>query len=130
MARRATPKVPPLSVPSDEESFAKLLEEIRIDASGPSAITEEDIATWVKSSGWTPIEFLTHTYRNGFQKMEHRISAAKAILEYAHRKLPSKLEVDMKSKSLVLDSNALSALSDKELAMLEKILEKAGGVKE
>ena len=130
MARRATLKVPPLSVPSDEESFAKLLEEMRIDASGPSAITEEEIATWVKASGWTPIEFLVHTYRNGFQKMEHRISAAKAILEYAHRKLPSKLEVDMKSKSLVLDSNALSALSDKELAMLEKILEKAGAEKE
>ena len=59
--------------------------------------------------------------------MEHRIAAAKAVLEYNHRKLPDKIEVDLKSKSLVLDANALSALSDKELATLEKLLERAGG---
>lgn len=97
-----------------------------VDASGPSDLGSQDIATWTAASGWTPIEFLTHTYRNGWQRMEHRISAAKAVLEYNHRKLPDRVEVDLKSKSLVLDSAALSALSDKELAILEKLLEKAG----
>lgn len=100
-----------------------------VDASGPSDLGSQDIATWTVASGWTPIEFLTHTYRNGWQRMEHRISAAKAVLEYNHRKLPDRVEVDLKSKSLVLDSAALSSLSDKELAMLEKILEKAGAEK-
>lgn len=98
-----------------------------VDASGPSDLGTQDIATWTATSGWTPIEFLTHTYRNGWQRMEHRIAAAKAVLEYNHRKLPDKMEIDLKSKSLVLDSAALSALSDKDLAMLEKLLEKAGG---
>lgn len=101
-----------------------------VDASGASDLGAQDIATWTAASGWTPVEFLTHTYRNGWQRMEHRISAAKAVLEYNHRKLPDKIEVDLKSKSLVLDSAALSSLSDKELAILEKILEKAGEKKE
>ncbi len=101
-----------------------------VDASGASDLGTQDIATWTAASGWTPIEFLTHTYRNGWQRMEHRISAAKAVLEYNHRKLPDQVEIDLKSKSLVLDSAALSSLSDKELAMLEKILEKAGAKEE
>ena len=101
-----------------------------VDASGASDLGTQDIATWTVASGWTPIEFLTHTYRNGWQRMEHRISAAKAVLEYNHRKLPDQVEIDLKSKSLVLDSAALSSLSDKELAMLEKILEKAGAKEE
>jgi hypothetical protein len=97
-----------------------------VDASGASELGAQDIATWTAASGWTPIEFLTHTYRNGWQRMEHRIAAAKAVLEYNHRKLPDKVEVDMQSKSLTLDATALSALSTKELALLEKLLEKAG----
>jgi len=101
-----------------------------VDASGASDLGAQDIATWTAASGWTPVEFLTHTYRNGWQRMEHRIAAAKAVLEYNHRKLPDKMEIDLKSKSLVLDSAALSSLSDKELAMLEKILEKAGAKEE
>lgn len=126
--RRPKPSAPPPVADGEDEAFRKIIEEMRLDASGPSAITDEDVATWVKASGWTPAEFLAHTYRNPFQKMEHRISAAKAVLEYSHRKLPSKVEVDMKAKSLVLDSKALSALTDKELALLEKLLEKASGV--
>lgn len=101
-----------------------------VDASGDSDLGAQDIATWTAASGWTPVEFLTHTYRNGWQRMEHRISAAKAVLEYNHRKLPDKVEIDLKSKSLVLDSAALSALSDKDLAILEKLLEKAGAKEE
>lgn len=97
-----------------------------IDASGPSDLGAQDVATWTAASGWTPVEFLTHAYRNPWQRMEHRISAAKAVLEYNHRKLPQTLDLDVKSKNLVLDANALSALSDKELALLEKLLEKAG----
>jgi hypothetical protein len=104
-----------------------MLKEMRIDASGPSELTEEDVDAWIKHSGWTPIEFLTHTYRNPWQKMEARISAAKAVLEYAHRKLPSKVELDMKSRSVVLDAKSLAALSDKELSQLEALLSKAEG---
>jgi len=109
-----------------DEYIESALPPFAVDASGPSDLGAQDIATWTAASGWTPIEFLTHTYRNGWQRMEHRISAAKAVLEYNHRKLPDQVEIDLKSKSLVLDSAALSSLSDKDLAILEKLLEKAG----
>lgn len=96
-----------------------------IDASGPSELGAQDEVTWVKASGWTPLEFLAHTYRNPWQKMEHRISAAKAILDYAHKKVPQKVEAEIVGRGIGLDMAALSKLSDKELATLEKILEKA-----
>lgn len=96
---------------------------------GPSELTTEDVETWIKSRGWTPIEFLTHTYRSGHQRMEHRISAAKAVLEFVHRKLPAKIEVeaDITGRGMTLDATVLSKLSDKELEALEKILTKVGG---
>lgn len=96
---------------------------------GPSELTQDDVETWVKSRGWTPLEFLTHTYRNGQQRMEHRIAAAKAVLEYVHRKLPAKLEIktDSAVRGVVLDPATLKTLSDKELAALEVILSKVGG---
>jgi hypothetical protein len=83
----------------------------------------------VKSSGATPLEFLTHTYRNGFQRMEHRISAAKAVLDYTHRKLPARVELsgDLGGRNVQLDAVALAKLSDKELEQMMKLLEKIGG---
>lgn len=109
----------------DEDSEQEL-PPFAVDASGPSQLGAQDVATWTAASGWTPIEFLTHAYRNPWQRMEHRIAAAKAVLEYNHRKLPEKLEIEGSTKSLVLDSAALKSLSDKDLALLEKLLEKAG----
>ena len=122
-ARRVTKQDAEKLINEDSEQE---LPPFAVDASGASELGAQDIATWTAASGWTPVEFLTHTYRNGWQRMEHRIAAAKAVLEYNHRKLPDKMEIDLKSKSLVLDSAALSSLSDKDLALLEKLLEKAG----
>ncbi len=106
---------------SEDNSFT-------IDASGPSDLGTQDVDAWVKASGWTPVEFLTHTYRNPWQKMPDRISAAKAILDYTHRKLPARIEVENSGTVGIakLDASALSKLSAKELETLEKILEKAG----
>ncbi len=97
-----------------------------LDASGPSALTDREEADWIKSSGWTPVEFLTHTYRNPYQRMSDRINAAKAVLDYAHRKLPQKIEVDasVAGRALTLDAAVLSKLSIKELESLEVILAK------
>lgn len=97
-----------------------------VDASGASDLGAQDIATWTAASGWTPIEMLTHTYRNGFQRMGHRIAAAKAVLEYNHQKLPQKLEIkaDTKTATMTLDPATLMKLTDKELEVLEKILSK------
>lgn len=110
------------------EAFAPIdeLPEWIIDARGKGQLSDEEVQFWIKSSGWTPVEFLTTVYRAPMQKMEHRISAAKAVLEYAHRKLPTKLEVDgAVNGELKLDASALSKLTDKEIDVLTKLLEKA-----
>ena len=95
-------------------------------SAGPSELTREDVETWVKSRGWTPLEFLVHTYRNGHMRMGDRIAAAKAVLEYTHRKMPTKLEAEVVGAGIKIDASALGKLSDKELDALEKILSKVG----
>lgn len=134
VARKPKPRTPEIDAPSAEgdalstSELETLLQRMQIDASGPSALTAEEVDTWVKSSGWTPVEFLTHVYRNPWMKMDQRINAAKSVLEYAHRKLPSKLEVEGKGGISVrnIDAAALAKLNGKDLAALEKLLEKMG----
>ncbi len=141
MARTRTtssPKPPPRGRRSSREDAEKLVRETDknneeaslppwcIDASGESALGTQDEVDWVKASGWTPLEFLTHAYRNPFQKMENRISAAKAVLDYTHRKLPARIEVsgEVATAGISLDAAALAKLSGEELSALEKLLEK------
>lgn len=131
MARKPAPKITDEAkklVESADDALSSELGDLHIRADGPSDLGSQDIDAWVQSTGWTPVEFLTHTYRNGFQRMEHRIAAAKAVLDYAHRKLPQKLEVEANGTVGVrsIDAAALSKLSGKELETLEKILEKMG----
>lgn len=134
-SRMARPRTSPPPHPSASPKAGKkstiddLLAQLEVDASGPSELGNDDTDLWVKNSGMTPVEFLTRTYRNGFQPMQHRISAAKAVLDYAHRKLPQKLELEATGNVSVqqLDAAALSKLSPEELEALEKILLKAGG---
>lgn len=120
MARKHTP--PPL----DDAAIDDLLAQVHVDASGPSQLNGLSDDDWVKTSGWTPLEFLAHTYRNGFQPIQHRIAAARAILDYTHRKLPQRTEVAVEGTVGVrsIDAAALAKLKPEELAVLEKILEK------
>ena len=92
----------------------------------PSQLPGEDDVTWIKAQGWTPLEMLVHTYRNPWQPIQHRVAAAKAVLEYIHKKLPQKLEfagtVDRK-----ISADQLSRLTDEELSLFTKLLEKIEG---
>ena len=102
-----------------------MFEQMRIECDGPSTLNA-DVPDWNKATGWTPVEFLTATYRNPFQPMQHRISAAKAAMDYTHQKLPSKVEVKSdNATTLSVDSSAMKKLSDKELSTLMSLLEKA-----
>lgn len=129
--RRATQGEEDKQPPKDKggefaDNMDDVFAQLSIDASGPSELGNDDPDIWVRSSGWTPIEFLARTYRNGFQPMQHRIAAAKAILDYTHRKLPTRIDLKTEETStqVQLDAAALSKLSDKELDALTKILEK------
>lgn len=144
MTRRATPtprkSKPPAEKPQKDatpptggvsaltsDAIERLLEESRLDGRLPGELGTQDVELWIKSKGWTPVEFLTHTYRNPYHKMEHRISAAKAVLEYAHRKLPQKIELDadIAGRSVQIDAAQLTKLSEEELKSLYALLEKA-----
>ena len=95
----------------------------------PKAPVGEDIMeaiNWIQSTGATPLEFLTKTYRDSTQQMGHRLTAAAKLMDYVHRKMPSTVEhsntLEISAKSI--DPTALASLSEKELASLEKLLDK------
>jgi len=47
-----------------------------------------DQVNWIRRTGETPLEFLTRMYRHPFVDRKDRISAARAVQEYVHQKLP------------------------------------------
>lgn len=109
-----------------DEELSSAFGELHLDGNQPSELgASGDVPAWVAARGWTPVEFLVHTYRNGHQRMEHRIAAAKAVLEYAHRKIPQKVEAEVTGAGLSIDASMLKDLSDKDLELLEKLLSKA-----
>lgn len=58
----------------------------------PKAPVGDDIAAgieWIVVTGETPLEMLVKGYRNGSWEPKDRISCAKSVLEYVHRKLPA-----------------------------------------
>ena len=115
----------PKAVPSPKKSALppltpELLAKLRVTLDdGPSAVPEGEESTWVRQ-GPTPIEFLTEVYRNDMQQMDHRIAAAKAVLDLVHRKMPARVEVE--GVDLPFDPEALG---DEEIAALQAILDRA-----
>lgn len=102
------------------------LEEQRLTI--PSAPFGEDIAAaieWVQSTGDTPLEFLTKTYRNTNLKIEARITAATKVMDYVHRRTPATIDLKagkLSAKSLNL--RGVTKLTNEELEVLEQILGK------
>lgn len=93
-------------------------------------------AAWVRARGWSPLEFLVYAYRNPWLKISDRISAARATLDYAHRKLPQTVQVTgadgapvvLRAAGVALTPENLAKLSDAELDTFRAVLEKLGGV--
>jgi hypothetical protein len=62
---------------------------------------------------------------NPFCSPNERISAAKTVMEYSMRKVPSNVEFTGKNGAPIkLDTSALSKLSLEELAQMEELLAK------
>jgi hypothetical protein len=60
-------------------------------------------------------------------KTSDRIAAARAMLDYVHRKVPTKQEIETKDVSAPkIDAKVLKGLTDAELHTLEKLLDKLG----
>lgn len=82
---------------------------------------------WLQESGEMPLEFLARTYRSEGAKMSDRLTAARTLMDYVHRKVPVKTETETKDiTEPKLDPKVLKGLSEKELEVLEKLLAKLG----
>jgi len=94
------------------------------------ALTEEE--RWQRSQGWTPYELLTHAMHQPFLPFRDRIGIAKALLPYQMSEKPKRIagvegEPAVNGSIVAIGSTTIdvSKLSDKELEMLSKMLEKA-----
>lgn len=79
---------------------------------------------WLQASGEMPLEFLARTYRSDDAKMSDRLTAARTLMDYVHRKIPQKQEIEQAILKPKLDPALFKGLSDKELETLEKLLSK------
>ena len=87
--------------------------------------TQAATVRWIQETGQTPIEVLVEMYRDPEVKVSDRIQAARAMLDFVHRKLPVKQEVETKDiTEPKLAAKVTKGLSDKELAQLEALLKK------
>lgn len=81
-------------------------------------------ARYVREVGDHPLDVLKTISRNPFLRASDRVAAAKALLEYGLRKVPSGLEIGGPGGA-PLSGLRLSALTDAELAALTALLDKA-----
>lgn len=89
--------------------------------------TQAATVRWLQASGEMPLEFLARTYRSENAKMSDRITAARTLMDYVHRKVPVKQELETKDiTEPKLAAKATKGLSDKELNQLEALLKKMG----
>lgn len=89
--------------------------------------TQAAAVNWLQSTGEMPLEFLANTYRDEEAKMSDRITAARTLMDYVHRKVSQKQEIETKDVSInepKLNPEVLKSLNAKELETLEKLLSK------
>ena len=107
---------------ADADDMASLVELGTGSSEIRDVLTDAD---WVRSSGKTPLEFLSAVYRHPLIKMTERINAAKAVLDYSHRKMPTELELSGGANAIKLSADMVSGLTDAELDTLEALMTKA-----
>lgn len=118
-----------------EQDVAVLLPSVQqseIPEDDPTALSVEQ--QWIRARGWTPLEFLVYAYRSPFIKVADRINAAKAVLDYAHKRIPTAYTVGSDGKPVLLPVPVrggmdLSNLSEPELDALAALLQKANAAK-
>ena len=73
--------------------------------------------SWITMSGESPLEYLAGVYRdsNAEIKTSDRIAAARALMEYVHRKIPVKQEVKTEATQ-VIDVSMLKNLTPKDIS--------------
>lgn len=83
-----------------------------------------DLTKQAITEGLMPLDFFLSNLRNDQMPLGFRYENAKAAAPYVHRKMPIAIE-DVNAPFRVLDMAELAGLSDAELALVEKLMEKA-----
>lgn len=83
-----------------------------------------DLTKQAITEGLMPLDFFLSNLRNDGMPLGFRYECAKAAAPYVHRKMPIAIE-DVNAPFRVLDMAELAGLSDAELALVEKLMEKA-----
>lgn len=72
-----------------------------------------------------PMDVMKRIMSNMYCTPSERMSAAKTLMEYSMRKVPSTIDVNQTTSALKIDASALGALSLEELETLQNLLAKA-----
>ena len=83
-----------------------------------------EVVDWVQRTGETPIEYLVKTYRSSSAKTLDRISAARAVLDFVHRKMPTTVETKDTTESKEREAQSIELLKRVEALLSDKIQEK------
>jgi hypothetical protein len=110
----------------DDLTFLSYIEGLGRKSIDPlSAEGLEIQAKYVQALPQHPMDVLRRIMTNPFCSPNERISAAKTVMEYSMRKVPSNVELTGKNGAPIkLDTSALSKLSLEELAQMEELLAK------
>ena len=89
--------------------------------------TQAATIRWLQTSGETPLEYLTSVYRddNPDVRTSDKIAAARALLDYVHRKVPQQVEVKGPSAEETNTSAAIVRDIGDQLARLAAISKKS-----
>tara|TARA_R110000868_G_scaffold114309_8_gene306334 strand:+ start:832 stop:1371 length:540 start_codon:yes stop_codon:yes gene_type:complete len=83
-----------------------------------------EVVEWIQRTGETPIEYLTKTYRSSSAKTQDRITAARALMDYVHRKMPHTIDVKDDRKNKDTEASQLEMLKKVEELLSGAIQEK------
>lgn len=116
---------PPLADDVDTLNFLAYMEGLGRKDVDPLSKEGMDLqAQYIRSLPQHPLDILRRISTNVFCTPSERISAAKTLLEYSLRKVPSTVDLNTKSEAIRIDASALSALSTEELDTLQALLAK------
>lgn len=87
-------------------------------------IIAENLTKQAITEGLMPLDFFLSCLRNPELPLAFRHDNAKAAAPYVHRKMPIAIE-NLDAPFRVLDMAELAGLTDAELAVVEKLMEKA-----
>lgn len=88
--------------------------------------TQAATVRWLQSSGETPLEYLASVYRASDEtvRVSDRIAAARALLDYVHRKVPQQVEVKGPSSEETAEHAAIVKDIGAQLAKLAQVEKK------